>query len=145
MLSSLITRLPSPVRKQIEHRFTLLRAAENAGWIIANNLVRLGIGMVVGIWVARYLGVVQYGIFNYVISINLIMRTIIPLGTGSLIVRDLARSHEERNTILGSAFFVQLLLAVVMLGVAVGLAFFTLQSDPTSQRYTLILAGLLLL
>jgi len=51
MFNSLVNWLPFSIRRQVIQRATLLRAAENTGWIIGNSVVRLVIAMVVGVWV----------------------------------------------------------------------------------------------
>ncbi|MFM6077488.1 MAG: flippase, partial [Dolichospermum sp.] len=37
----------------------------NTGWLFADRILRMGVGLFVGVWVARYLGVQQFGVFNY--------------------------------------------------------------------------------
>ena len=145
MFNSLVNWLPFSIRKQVIQRATLLRAAENTGWIIANSVVRLVIAMVVGVWVARYLGATQYGLFNYAVSYNALLRSVIPLGINTLLMRDLAREREERNTILGSAFVVQMLLSVVVLIFAIGSAIVLQRDDAVEQKLTLILATTLVM
>lgn len=40
----------------------------NAGWLFADRILRMGASLVVGVWIARYLGVQQYGLFNYALA-----------------------------------------------------------------------------
>jgi len=53
-------------------------------------------GLLVGIWVARYLGPVQFGVFNYAIAFASIFGTVAKLGLDGIVVRDLVR--EELKT-----------------------------------------------
>ncbi|RPI33951.1 MAG: flippase, partial [Nitrospiraceae bacterium] len=53
--------LPAFVREKVEGRRYLQNVISNTGWQFADNLLRMGVGLFVGIWVARYLGPGQYG------------------------------------------------------------------------------------
>ena len=43
----------------------LRKIIANTGWLFADRILRMGVGLFVGVWVARYLGVQQFGVFNY--------------------------------------------------------------------------------
>ncbi|MFM6602638.1 MAG: flippase, partial [Dolichospermum sp.] len=43
----------------------LKKIIANTGWLFADRILRMGVGLFVGVWVARYLGVQQFGVFNY--------------------------------------------------------------------------------
>lgn len=57
--------LPPFLRRRLEGRETLLKVARNAGWLDGEKILRIGISLFVGVWVARYLGPEQYGVFSY--------------------------------------------------------------------------------
>lgn len=40
----------------------MLSVARNPGWHIAGRVARLGVSLLEGVWVARYLGPGQYGV-----------------------------------------------------------------------------------
>jgi polysaccharide transporter, PST family len=44
-----------PARRQI---------VGNAAWLLSDRVLRLGVGLIVGVWVARYLGPVQFGLLS---------------------------------------------------------------------------------
>ena len=48
--------LPGSVRRRLEGRENLQRIIGNTGWLVADKIVRMGIGLFVNVWVARYLG-----------------------------------------------------------------------------------------
>ena len=60
-----LARLPLFIRRRIKGRPHLQQVISNTGWLIADNLLRMLIGLIVGIWVARYLGPASFGELNY--------------------------------------------------------------------------------
>ncbi|WP_370588511.1 hypothetical protein [aff. Roholtiella sp. LEGE 12411] len=52
----------------LRSRSGLRAIVANTSWLFADRILRMGVGLVVGVWVARYLGVRQYGLFNYTIA-----------------------------------------------------------------------------
>lgn len=41
----------------------------NILWLSADSIIRMGLGFVVSVWLARYLGPDKFGIFNYSLAI----------------------------------------------------------------------------
>ncbi|HTF62329.1 MAG TPA: hypothetical protein VK638_06405, partial [Edaphobacter sp.] len=40
----------------------------NMGWLFVDRFVRMGMGLFVGVWVARYLGPAQFGSLNFALA-----------------------------------------------------------------------------
>ena len=72
--------------------------------MFAEQILRMVAGLLVGIWVARYLGPEQFGVFSYAIAFASLFSSIASLGLGGIIVRDLVREPEQRDRYLGTAF-----------------------------------------
>ena len=70
----------------ITHR--LKKYFENAFWLIFEKGFTLFVGMVVGIYVARYLKPETFGLLNYAISFVGIFSAFSTLGMDQIIVRD---------------------------------------------------------
>src|SRR5438034_10088947 len=47
---------PAFVRRRVEGRTNLLAVIHNTGWLFADKAMRMVMGVLVGAWVARYLG-----------------------------------------------------------------------------------------
>jgi O-antigen/teichoic acid export membrane protein len=75
----------------------------NTSWLLVERVINLGITMVMGIYTARYLGVENFGLFNYARSFAAIIMTIAPLGVDSLLARNLLNNPEQRNLIMGTS------------------------------------------
>ncbi|MDB9523229.1 flippase [Dolichospermum circinale CS-1225] len=91
----------------------------NTGWLFADRILRMGVGLFVGVWVARYLGVQQFGIFNYATAFVALFSTLSTLGLDAIVVRSIVREPEKRAEILGTAFWLKLFGGVAALILAV--------------------------
>ncbi|MFO5474450.1 MAG: flippase [Dolichospermum sp.] len=91
----------------------------NTGWLFADRILRMGVGLFVGVWVARYLGVQQFGVFNYATAFVALFSTLSTLGLDAIVVRSIVREPEKRAEILGTAFWLKLFGGVAALVLAV--------------------------
>lgn len=104
------------------------------------QMVRMITGLLVGVWVARYLGPTQYGLFGYAIAFAALFSSIAKLGLDNIVVRDLVHEPLKRNTLMGTAFRLKLFGAIAMLGViAVAIQFTT--NDVVTNLYIFIIAA----
>ena len=115
--------LPCYVRVRIESRPNLLRIIANTGWLVFDKVIRMGVGMLVGVWVARYLGPESFGLMSYAGAFVGLFTAIATLGLNGVVVRNLVQDPNSRNETLGTAFFLQIgggllafFLAVVVIG-----------------------------
>lgn len=96
--------LPGFLRARLDGRHTLQAALGNTGWLFADKILRMGVGLSVGIWLARYLGPESFGQLSYAIAFVALFSAIATLGMDSIVVRELVRNPEITNEILGSCF-----------------------------------------
>ncbi|MEY8714820.1 flippase [Francisella philomiragia] len=93
----------------------------NTGWLFIGNISRMLASLVVGIWVARYLGPKEFGILNYATSFVALFSVLTTLGLDGIVVRELVKDSSKSNNILGTAFGLKLLgffaLLIILLGV----------------------------
>ncbi len=95
-------------------------------------------GLLVGIWVARYLGPAQFGLFNYAMAFTALFGSLAKLGLDSIVVRELVNTPEMRDVYLGTAFWLKLMGSVIMLAaMAVGVQFTS--NDATTNLYIFII------
>ncbi len=101
-----------------------LRAAiANTSWLFGDRILRMGTSLVVGVWVARYLGVQQYGLFNYALAFVTLFTPVFTLGLDDVVVRYLVRESSDKLEILGTTFWLKFLGGVVSVLLAVGFTF----------------------
>lgn len=108
--------------------------------MFAEQILRMVAGLLVGIWVARYLGPSQFGVFSYAVAFAALFGSIAKLGLDSIVVRDLVREPAQRDVYMGTAFWLKLIGALVMLG-AIGIAMQFTSSDSTTKLYIFIIAS----
>ncbi|MDP3051062.1 MAG: oligosaccharide flippase family protein, partial [Eubacteriales bacterium] len=88
---------------QITNCIGLRRILANIGWLTGDNILRMGVGLFVGVWVARYLGPEQYGTLNYAIAIVGLFSAFSKLGLDGIVVRNIVRDPSSKDEILGTA------------------------------------------
>lgn len=100
--------LPEAIRKRVEGRAQVLKILGNVSWLSADRLVRMGVGLIVGVWVARYLGREQFGTLNFALAFVSLFSPLAVLGLDSIVIRDLVESPDKGNQTLGTAFRMKL-------------------------------------
>jgi len=80
----------------------------NTIWLVADKGIRVSMSLLVGVWVARYFGPVNYGVYSYSIAFIAIFSALSTLGIDSLVVRDLVNRPDRINTTLGSSALLKL-------------------------------------
>lgn len=82
----------------------LRKVIANTTWLFADKILQLGLSLVVGLWVARYLQPEKFGLLNYAIATAGLFAPIASLGLGSIVIRDLSRNSSNKEEILGTVF-----------------------------------------
>ncbi|MCU0544516.1 MAG: flippase [Oscillatoriaceae cyanobacterium Prado104] len=93
----------------------LLQVLRNLAWLLTDQILQMGLGLFVGVWVARYLGPEQFGLLNYAIAFVSLFASVATMGLGTLVVRDIARNPDCKEETLGTAFAIQFAGGVVTL------------------------------
>lgn len=86
----------------------LRKVVSNIGWLFADKILQMGLSLIVGIWVARYLGPEQFGLFNYAIAFVALLGPIANLGLDTIVVRDIVRHPDSKNETLGTSLALKL-------------------------------------
>lgn len=94
------------------------RYVSNTSWLFAEKIFSMGLGLVITIWMARYLGPVQYGIYNYAASFVALFGVLSSLGLEKLVTKELLSNPHENNQIMGTSFALQLIGATLLIPVA---------------------------
>ncbi|MFM6527902.1 MAG: flippase [Dolichospermum sp.] len=113
----------------------------NTGWLFADRILRMGVGLFVGGWVARYLGVQQFGVFNYATAFVALFSSLSTLGLDAIVVRSIVREPEKRAEILGTAFWLKLFGGVAALILAVSSIILVRHDDQLTISLVAILSS----
>jgi O-antigen/teichoic acid export membrane protein len=137
-LESLVRYLPAFLRERLEGRPNLWRILTNVGWLTGDRILRLGVGLLITVWIARYLGKANFGLLNYVTAFVGLFLPLAMLGLDNIVVRDLVHDPARRDETLGTSFVMKLAAGVGTLTLALAV-FVVLEPD---QRDLYLLAGL---
>ncbi len=106
---------------------------------MGEQLLRMVAGLLVGVWVARYLGPEQFGAFSYVLAFTSIVVSLAKLGLDNILIRELINHPEQYNNYLGTAFWLKLIGAIFVI---ILLAFIPplTSNDTTTNFYIFIIS-----
>ncbi len=112
---------------------------KNTSWLIGEKILRMLVGLSVGIWVARYLGPGQFGLLNYAISFVGLFIYIATFGIDGIVVHRLVQDESKRNVLLGTAFLMKVTGALIVL-VILSLAVHLTENDALTNTLIFIIA-----
>lgn len=124
----------------LKGRTGLHKILANISWLFADRILRMGFGLVVGIWVARYLGVQQFGLLNYAIAFVAIFNPLANLGLDVVVVRRLVADPTQQQSILGTSFWMRFVAGwLTWLAVIIGI--YLLRHDDAMTIVTVMILG----
>jgi polysaccharide transporter, PST family len=117
------------IRERYTHSQAVQKVSHNIGWLFIDKILRMGVGLIVGVWVARYLGPEQYGTINFAGAFVAIFSALSTLGLDGIVVRDIVREPERNYEILSSAFILKLLGGALAFLISLSAIIFMRPSD----------------
>lgn len=129
--------LPSFVIQKLEGRLNLKKVITNTSWLFLERILRMGVALIVGVWVARYLGPHQFGILSYAQAMVALASPIASLGLDNIVVRNIIRNIEDRDKILGTAFMMKLIASTLSI---IGVIIITFMLRPSDLVTTTLVA-----
>ena len=84
-------------------------------WLFFDKILRLGIGLIVGIWIAKYLGPNTYGFWNYATAFSGLFMAFATMGVDSIVIKELMIYPSQSDHILGTAFVIRFLGSLLTL------------------------------
>jgi O-antigen/teichoic acid export membrane protein len=101
----------------------------NMSWMFFGQMFSLLVSFFIGAWIARYLGPENYGILNYSSAFVGLFGFISSLGIDGILSRELIKTPEKRDELLGTAFRLKLIGGAIAFCLAIiSVLFF--QSEP---------------
>lgn len=135
--------LPLFISNRIKNRPTLQKIIANTSWLFFGKIFRLGINLLVGVLLARYLGPEQFGMLNYSIAFVALFGVIATMGLNEIVVRDLVIKPEDANTLLGTTFLLQFFAGILAFLVAIVAINFIRPNDESVKLMVAILGFVL--
>lgn len=136
--------IPPFIHHRIAHRPDLVKIVDNIGWLFIDKILRMGVGLLVGVWVARYLGPEQFGLLNFSLAFTGLFGSIAVLGLDGIVVRDIVREPASAGITLGTAAMMQLIGGLVAYLLILGSIHY-LRPDDTLARGIIGILGLMML
>ncbi|WP_415906456.1 flippase [Neptuniibacter sp. QD72_48] len=135
---------PKSILEKIRNRPSLAKIANNIVWLFFDKLLRLGGGLVVGVWIARYLGPEQFGLLNFVTAFVGLFVAFAGLGLKGVVIRDLVNKPDSSFEILGTALMLKVAGGVAAYVLVAIMIFWLRPDDVFTQTITLIIGSTLI-
>ncbi|CAH2032039.1 flippase [Trichlorobacter ammonificans] len=139
--------LPRFLPASLRNRIAPLLAApgfSNTLWLFGDRLLRMGVGLVVGVWVARYLGPEGYGLLSFAGSYVMLFSALALFGLESLVVRELVTRPDQREAILGTTCLIRCAAGLAAYLLALPLLLLIRPGDSAALLLTALLGSSLL-
>ena len=88
---------------------------KNTSWLFAEKILRMVVGLLVGVWVARYLGPEKFGLLSFAHSFVGLFTIFATLGLDEVVVRELVKDESRRDSLVGTTFWLKLFGAFLVL------------------------------
>lgn len=131
---------PKPDAPDMFARSAILK---NFGWMSFDKVVRLGLGLFLGVWIARYLGPDQFGVLNFAIAFVGLFAALPVLGLPSLLVKEYIASPDDVRLTMGTSFVMQLAAGILTAILAIAVISLSRPDDSEVHLLVVILSSLL--
>ncbi len=118
--------------RNLQNYMGFIKYFKNTSWLFAEKILRIIVGIFVGIWVARYLGPEQFGLFSYAQSFAGLFTVFATLGLDGIVVRELVKDKNRQNELISIAFWLKVIGAFIALVILVIAVNFTLNDNYTN-------------
>jgi PST family polysaccharide transporter len=116
------------------------KVTENIFWQTIDKIIRLGVALFVGVWVARYFGTEMYGKFSYSIAYVSIFGVLASLGLDNIAIKNIVEKPQKIPQIIGSTIFLKLLGGIILCFVASISILYIKPEDKTVHSVVFILS-----
>jgi O-antigen/teichoic acid export membrane protein len=132
--------LISIIRKPIESSHILQKILFNTSWLFLDKIIKLFVGILASVIVARYLGPENFGILSYALSITTFLGTFVYLGLSGIVVRDIVKHPYQQEIIFGTTFGLKFAGSTIAYLVILFIAFQSYKID-SIEYWILIILG----
>ncbi|VVB75805.1 putative flippase AglR [uncultured archaeon] len=101
------------VKEKLFLRPELKKIVFSVSWLTADRILQLVVSLLVGLWVARYLGPSDFGLMNFAIAFTSLFGPFVGLGVSSILVRELINFPKKRNVLFGTTFWIQFITGTI--------------------------------
>lgn len=135
----MLNRVLASIKKKISPK--QLKILTNIAWLLGERVFRMIVGFFLLAWTARYLGADQFGILNYAIAFYAIFLPLFQIASSQIIFRDLVTHPEDKEEILGTAFYIRVVVGIIIYFLTATSIYISQANDPFTCKIVLILAS----
>lgn len=132
------------IRSYIYRRPNLHKILGNMSWLFIDKMIRMGAGLVITLWIARYLGPEQFGVLNFAIAFVALFGVIAGLGLQAIVIRDVLLDPSGQYEIIGTALVLQFIGGLIAYGLLIAGIFWLRPEDPLIFSTVAILGSIFL-
>lgn len=137
--------IPQFIHRRIRHRPNLVKIVDNIGWLFFDKILRMSVGLFIGVWIARYLGPEQFGLFNFAVAFSGLFGALAGLGLRSIVVRDIVRDPDGAQLTLGTAALLHLLSGLVVFVVMLTAISYARPDDALARGMVAVVGSVIML
>jgi polysaccharide transporter, PST family len=126
---------------KIKNRPHLLVVIKNIGWLFFDKILRMGVGLYIILYIARYLGASQFGVLNYATAFAAMFSPIATLGLDGLVIRYLVNDSCSKVQILSTVFWLKFIGSLIALFLSIGGIYLARPNDSLTILLVAILSG----
>lgn len=97
--------------KSLRNNQGFMKYFKNTSWLFGEKIIRLFVGFFILMLLTRYLGPEKFGILSYSQSFIAIFMAFATLGLDVIIVRELVKKQKDENALIGTAFYLKLIVS----------------------------------
>ncbi|MCE7698079.1 MAG: flippase [Methanobacterium paludis] len=94
---------------------TAKKIAKNTSLLLISQVLSYAMGFIYTIYMARYLGVENFGIFSFALALSSVLGIFTDLGLNTLMTREIARDRSKTSEYINNIFSIKLVLATLLL------------------------------
>ncbi len=92
---------------------------QNGSWLSLEKLIRIGLSVLVGVLVARFLGPDLFGKLNFIITISIVLESISVLGLETILIKKIHNNSYNQFGLLTNAIIVRILAVMVLTPISI--------------------------
>jgi O-antigen/teichoic acid export membrane protein len=118
----------------------LSKIIKNISWLLFDKLLRMGIGVIFVVLLARHLGPNEFGLYNYITSLVALFLALASLGLNAIVVKELVENNRDVK-ILKTSFYLRLVGGFISYILLICTVFILKPNDDLS-KYLVVILGL---
>jgi O-antigen/teichoic acid export membrane protein len=112
----------------------------NTSWLFFERIVRIVVSFVVTIFVVRYLGPKEFGLYSYALSFFWLFGSLSTLGLEAITTREIVKNPDKKDEINGTVFFLRIAGSISAI-IIIAVVLFLTGEETYTAILILILSG----